>query len=103
MASIRNPCVLDIMSFSCFNFLPLQRPHSIQNRDHRHTHICEHCFPHIGRSKCAHDQNDQLYAQSEYDILHHDPQSTAGNADDRCDLSGVIIHKNNIRSLDRRI
>ena len=56
--------------------------------------------PHGGLAQRAHHQNDGFHRQGKDDVLPHDPQRFAGNADGCGDLGGLIVHQDDVGSFD---
>ena len=72
----------------------------IQHGDDHDTHVGKDGRPHIGDAHGTQYQAQALDAQRKHDVLVHDPQALAGDADGLGDLQGVVVHQHHVRRLN---
>ena len=75
----------------------------IQHGDDHDADICENRRPHVCNTDCSENQTHRLDRKSEHNIFVDNTQTFPGNTDRKRELHRVVIHQDNIRSLDCRI
>ena len=67
-----------------------QDPHGVENRDHHHTNVTEHCLPHSGHAHGSKDDEHDLDRQREDDVLVYNPSGFPG--DFSCLFSTISLY-----------
>ena len=90
---------------ACFSFhipsnLFLQCTHRIEDGKDGDTDISEDGEPHGGETEGGKDKDGDLNADSKPYVLTGDAEGTAGNADGKGYLRGMVVHQYHVGSLD---